>query len=265
MSSIAQQPRHRRSQDHPRLRRRGAEPRAAEAAAGADRRRHPRRRTRRLERLEGPAAARALLRDRAGGRGRPHPAEAQRARRGRPGGTSRRRSPIGRQPRSSASSSATIPTTGCAPTRARPGRARQAAAARPRRKACSSPADYTTDAFTAITELYAVRAQPSAAAGAVCRRLRGRGRQYLRAPTSSTTRDGYRARHLPARPRVRRGRGRAAAGDAASATRSSSLLKGEAWLARLMAARGAPRAADRAPSRWRRRCSSTTRSRTSSP
>ena len=71
-------------------------PGAAEAAAGADRRRHPRGRAQRLERLEGPAAARALLRDRAGGRRRAHP-----ARRARPHRRARRtpsvpRSPIGR-------------------------------------------------------------------------------------------------------------------------------------------------------------------------
>ena len=74
------QPRHRRPQDHPRLRQHRAEPRAAEAAAGADRGRHPRRRARRLERLEGPAAARPLLRDRAGGGRRPHPARLARSR-----------------------------------------------------------------------------------------------------------------------------------------------------------------------------------------
>ena len=72
MSNDRPEPRHRRSQDDPRLRRHRAEPGAAEAAAAADRRRHPRRRARRLERLEGPAAAHALLRDRAAGRRRPH-------------------------------------------------------------------------------------------------------------------------------------------------------------------------------------------------
>ena len=42
----------------------GAIARDAAPAAGADRRRYPRRRTRRVERLEGPASARALLRSR---------------------------------------------------------------------------------------------------------------------------------------------------------------------------------------------------------
>ncbi len=50
---------------HPRLRRRHADARPAEAASGADGLRHPRRRPRRVERLEGAAPALALLRDRA--------------------------------------------------------------------------------------------------------------------------------------------------------------------------------------------------------
>ena len=85
------QPRHRRPQDHPRLRQHRAEPGAAEAAAGADGGRHPRRRAQHLERLEGPAAARPLLRDRAGGGGRPHPARLARPRRRGPGRLPRRR------------------------------------------------------------------------------------------------------------------------------------------------------------------------------
>ena len=58
-------PRPQRPQDDRRFRRRRAVGRAAEDAAGAHRLRHPRRRAGRLERLEGPAAAHALLRDRA--------------------------------------------------------------------------------------------------------------------------------------------------------------------------------------------------------
>ena len=81
MSTHRLQPRHRRPQDHPRLRRHRAEPGAAAAAAGADGGRHPRRRAQRLERLEGPAAARALLRDRAAAVGRPHAAGRARAHR----------------------------------------------------------------------------------------------------------------------------------------------------------------------------------------
>ena len=79
------QPRHRRPAHDPRLRRRRAEPGAAEAAAGADGGRHPRGGPERLERLEGPAAARALLRDRAGGRGRAHAARRARPHRRGPG------------------------------------------------------------------------------------------------------------------------------------------------------------------------------------
>ena len=106
------EPRHRRPQDHPRLRRRRAEPRAAEAAAGAHRRRHPRRRPGRLERLEGPAAAHALLRDRAGARRRPYHAGPHRARRRARRTRCASGSPTGRSASSSASSTATIPTTG---------------------------------------------------------------------------------------------------------------------------------------------------------
>ena len=49
-----------RPQNHPRLRRDRAEPGTAEAAGHPDRGRHPRGRPRRVERLEGPAAARAV-------------------------------------------------------------------------------------------------------------------------------------------------------------------------------------------------------------
>ena len=53
-----------RSQDGARFRRAGAVAGDAAPAADADRGRYPRRRARRVERLEGPAAARALLRSR---------------------------------------------------------------------------------------------------------------------------------------------------------------------------------------------------------
>ena len=56
--------RHLRSQDGARFRRRRADAGDAAPAAGAHGRRHPRGRARRVERLEGPAAARALLRSR---------------------------------------------------------------------------------------------------------------------------------------------------------------------------------------------------------
>ena len=97
---------------HPRLRRRRAEPGAAEAAAGADGGRHPRRGPQRLERLEGPAAARALLRDRAGGRGRAHAARRARPHRRGPGRLPRRRRRLARGGGASTSSAGTIPTIG---------------------------------------------------------------------------------------------------------------------------------------------------------
>ena len=57
-----------RPQDHREFRRRRAVAGADEAAADPHHRRHPRGRARRVERLEGAAAAHALLRDRAGAR-----------------------------------------------------------------------------------------------------------------------------------------------------------------------------------------------------
>ena len=71
------QARHRGRQDGAGLRRRGGKPGAAAPAAGADRRRHQRRRPRPLDRLEGDADVRAVppgrgaaVRRRRGGRGR---------------------------------------------------------------------------------------------------------------------------------------------------------------------------------------------------
>ena len=78
-----------RPQDHPRLRRRGAEPRPPQDAPRADRRRHQGGRPRRVERLEGPVAAHALLRDRADPHRRPQPGEPQSPRRRRQGGARR--------------------------------------------------------------------------------------------------------------------------------------------------------------------------------
>ena len=69
MSMTAQSARPLRPQDHRGLRRDRADRRAAEAAARPHRRRHQGGRPRRLERLEGPASAHALLRD-GGGAGR---------------------------------------------------------------------------------------------------------------------------------------------------------------------------------------------------
>ena len=88
--------------------------RAPAAAAGADRGRHPRGRAERLERLEGPAPARALPRDRrgAGRRRRQRPAQpADRGRQGRAGRGARR---LAARTRSRASCSATTRATGSA-------------------------------------------------------------------------------------------------------------------------------------------------------
>ena len=130
-------------------------PERLEAAAAADRCRHSRRRARRVERLEGPAAAHALLRDRAAGRRRPHAGEAQPAHRRGAGELLRRDLAIGRRPRSIASSTGTIPTIGCAPTPS--GSVEHAKLLR--RAENEGPhvaTDTRTDAFTAITELTVV-------------------------------------------------------------------------------------------------------------
>ena len=132
------QPRHRRPQDHPRLRQYRAEPGAPEAAAGADHRRHPRRRPQHLERLEGPAAARPLLRGRAGAGRRPHAARLARSGRGRAG----RFPPGGRLAGGGGranTSIATIPTTGSRPRPRRPSSMRRCCAM-PSAPGASSPA-----------------------------------------------------------------------------------------------------------------------------
>ena len=153
---------------------------AAEAAAAADRRRHPRRRARHLERLEGPAAAHALLRDRAAGRRRPHadrPQASASARRRRrcaaaladwPAARRRalHRAPLSRllaEDRDHASRSST------------PRLVRRAEA-----EGEKLATAFTTDAFTGDHRADRARAEPSAPAGAV-RRLPAR----RPAPTSS--------------------------------------------------------------------------------
>ena len=143
MSRHRLQARHRRPADHPRLRRHRAVARAAEAAAGADRRRHPRGRAQGLERLEGPAAARAL--PRGGGRdggGDPRGRRARRIERAKR--KPARRSPKlpaepGRGPRSRPTSPAHDPRywlgfdpRACSPCPARARRRRRAGAARGR-------------------------------------------------------------------------------------------------------------------------------------
>ena len=79
-----------RPQDHREFRRRGAVGRADEAADDPDHRRYPRRRPRRLERLEGAAAAHAVLRDRAGADRRLLGGQPRPAHRGGAGGIPRR-------------------------------------------------------------------------------------------------------------------------------------------------------------------------------
>ena len=113
------------SQDDRRLRRPGAVARAPAPAAGADGGRHPRRRAQRVERLEGGAAAPALLRRRGGAVGR-H---------------------LGRRPRASASSG--------------PGRGRASASpagATPRRKSISRAA---TRLLAVVRSRRRWRARPS--------------------------------------------------------------------------------------------------------
>ena len=74
--------RHFRSADRQEVHRHRAKPRAVEALAAADRRRYPGGWAGRLERLERPAFARTLLRQRARSGWRPHPRATGRAHRG---------------------------------------------------------------------------------------------------------------------------------------------------------------------------------------
>ena len=208
MSADRLQPRHRRPQDHPRLRRRRAEPRAPETAADADGGRHPRRRPQRLERLEGPAAARPLLRDRAGGGRRAHPARLARSRRRGPGRLPRRRRRLARRGGRSASSSRHYPDYWLrTETRKVVEHAKLIRGAEQTGEKLASRLHHRR--LHGHHRAVAVRAQPPPAAGAVCRRLRRLRRQHLGRTHLDHARR-LRARHLPAGARVRPGRGRAA-------------------------------------------------------
>ena len=99
-----------RSQDHRGLRRCRAIGRAAEAASDPDRLRHPRRWTGRLERLEGSAAAHALLRDRTAPHRRVLRSIARRAHGGGAPSAGRRHWPAGRKRIASAMSACTTTT-----------------------------------------------------------------------------------------------------------------------------------------------------------
>ena len=101
-----------RPQDHREFRRRGAVGRADEAADHPDHRRHPRRRPRGLERLEGAAAAHAVLRDRAGADRRLLGSEPRAAHRGGAIANSAPPSPNGRKPNSTPISRGIIRPTG---------------------------------------------------------------------------------------------------------------------------------------------------------
>ncbi len=110
------EPRHPGPRDRQGLRRHRAVAAAAGAADDPHRLRHPRRRAGRLDRLEGLAAARALLRHRAAALGRPYPGDAARPHRGGQDRARRRRSPAGPRPRSIPISPATTTITGCGPS-----------------------------------------------------------------------------------------------------------------------------------------------------
>ena len=125
---------------------------AAEAAPGAHRLRHPRRRAGRLERLEGAAPAHALLRDRADPDRRLQRRVARAAARRDARARWRRGSRTGRRRSASASSTCTIPPTGCASTRT--GRcATPSSCAAPTRRACSFAFEIRPMAFEGATEI----------------------------------------------------------------------------------------------------------------
>ena len=112
-----------------------------------------------------------------------------RPRRPRPRTPSAPRSPTGRRRRSSASSSGTIPTTGC---RTETRKVVEHAKLDPRRRAGGRAARQRLHdrRLHGHHRAVAVRAQPSAPAGAVRRRLRRRRRQHL-GRAHLTTRDGF--------------------------------------------------------------------------
>ena len=97
-----------RPQDDREFRRGGAVTGADEAPAHPHHRRHPRRRSGRVERLEGAAAAHALLRDRAGAHRRLLRGQPRAARRDGAGRIPRRDEGLERRPRSTPISRATI-------------------------------------------------------------------------------------------------------------------------------------------------------------
>ena len=197
-------PRSVRSQDHPRLRRRRAEPGAFEAAAAADRCRHPRCRARRVERLEGAALAHALLRDRAAGCRRPHAGEAQPAHRRGAGDVASRSHRLEAGRRRSLHRSP-LRRLLVAHRRRAPGRARQAVAPR-RARRLARRYRYTHRRLHGHHRADGRRAQPSAPAGAVRRRLRGRRGQHRRRSHHDDARRIC-ARHVPAQPRLQGRRG----------------------------------------------------------
>ena len=105
-----------RPQDHRRLRRRGAEPRADEDAPHPHHRRHQGGRPGRVERLEGPAPADALLRDRAGADRRPQPGQPRPPRRRGQGGARRGARRLAGEGARAPISTATTRPTGCGST-----------------------------------------------------------------------------------------------------------------------------------------------------
>ena len=153
---------------------------AAEAAADPHRLRHPRRRARRLERLEGAAAAHALLRNRAAADRRLLGSLARRARRRRARQRWPRRSPIGRTKPSAAL---------CRPA------LRQLPADRSTSRTSVRHADFIREADAAGKRArhdgqdppvrggdrnHRAGAGPSAASLGHCRRMRRRRRQHRR-------------------------------------------------------------------------------------
>ena len=112
---VRAEPRPQRSEDAARFRGAGAEPRAAEAVAAAHRRRHPRGRAGRVDRMEGPAPAHALFRDRAPAWRRPYRRSAAASAWPAPRTSSGSASPAGRSTTSSTSSIATTRLIGSGP------------------------------------------------------------------------------------------------------------------------------------------------------
>ena len=232
---------------------------AAQDAAGADRRRHPRRRPRRVERLEGPAPAHPLLGDRGRARRRPFGDRPQGAGRGGAGSVCARRCRAGRTPNSTPTRSAII----------RPIGSRSICRTSSPTPSCSTPWRRTCGRWRPKWRAMPIAASPRSPSSrpttrGCCRSSPAPARR--RAATSSTRRSSPRptaSRSTRSSSRAPSSWTRTRCGAASRIARTiEQALRGEIRRQRAgQAGPQRPRRARRAPSASSRRCRSTTRCR----